>query len=512
MHRPSVRAAVVGLAFLLLAGCSSDPTVTPPVTPSAEPTDDPTRPAASTTLHLKAADIEVDVLPLVRAGEHVVLTLDLEMEDTGGEQVFLGSNLGGQSWIHLPALAGTRLVDLERDVVHTVAVDAKGRTVTTGKDYITLEPGARMRLQTAYAAPPQDVTSLGLFLPGGPYVESVPVVDGDVPPLDPSAATPSADAPALDLGEVADAPVVGLESFTAELRGAVQTLTTSEKVEVTLGSDVLFATDSADLTPDAQAALDAVAAHLSAREPGEVLVVGHTDDVASDDYNQALSERRAQAVAAALGQRVDTSRFPMRTEGRGEREPVANGTDEESRARNRRVTVTLTSEVTTTTDVTTEGELPPFDGAVGTGTEGVVVENLGTYRITADARRVDGHVVVDLHVAPVDERGQSGVSFLSGIWHYRAGALGVTRSASGLVVLRGGTAVYPMDYLAAVRDDGSEQWLPMTDLETLSDIAPDAARTFSVVYPDVGDLDEIAVQVDEGLGTRAFRLTDIPVR
>lgn len=513
MRRPLVLTLAAALCVALLVGCDAadEPAPGPDASSTPAPGPDPTQPAATTTLHLAGADVKVDVLPVVRVGEHAVLTLDLTMPETGGDPAFLASALGGTGVLRLPSLAGLRLVDLERDVVHTVAVDTEGDAVTSGHDFIALDPGTTMRLQTAYAAPPAGSGLIGVFVPGGPYVPAVPVVDGELPPLDlPGDQVVDPTAP-LDLGRVAEAPVAELEAFTAELEGAVETLTSTEEVRVTLGADVLFAVDSAELTSRARDALDAAAAHLADREPGTVLVVGHTDDVASDAYNQELSERRAAAVAAELGRRIDTTRFTLRTEGRGEAEPVVANTDDEARARNRRVTVTLTSTTTTTTEVTTKGELPPFEGPVGTGEEGVVVDSAGRYRITApQARLVDGHVVVDLRIEPLDEGARAGVAFLSGVWHYRGDAWTVQRSASGLVMLRGGTAVYPTDHVAGVSDDGHEQWLPLTDLETLGVLT--GPRTFSVVYPDVGPLDEVAVQVGAALGVEPFRLTDIPVR
>lgn len=506
-------------ALAALAACAGGGDPDPAPAPSGTATDaavDTAEVVATSTLHLGGTDITVDVLPVVRVDELAVLTLDLAMPDGDGDGVFLASDLSGVPVLKLPALAGLRLLDLGADAVHTVAVDASDRAVTTGTDFITLRPGESMRLQTAYAAPAQEVDALALFLPGGPLVEDVPVVEGAVPPPSHPGDADDADGPVepLDLDAVAEAPVVPLESYTAELAGAVQTLTSTEEVQVTLGSDVLFAVDSAELGDAARGALDVAAAHLSSREPGTVQVVGHTDDVAGDAYNQELSERRARAVADALSQRIDTTRFPVEASGRGESEPVVPNVDDASRAANRRVTLVLTSQITQTVEVSTAGELPPFEaGPTGTGAEGVVVENLGSYRVTVPAaRRVDGHVVLDLEVTPLDDRATSGVSFLSGVWHYRGSTYSVQRSASGVVLLRGATAVHPLDHLDAVADDGTEQWLPVTDLETLGTIAEGATRTFSIVYPEVGDVDEIAVQVGGGLGQQAFRLTDIPVR
>jgi outer membrane protein OmpA-like peptidoglycan-associated protein len=69
-------------------------------------------------------------------------------------------------------------------------------------------------------------------------------------------------------------------------------------------------------------------------------VAGHTDSVGSDDYNQQLSERRANSVAAYLsGHGVDRTR--MVTIGAGEGHPVADNESDAGRAQNRRVEITI---------------------------------------------------------------------------------------------------------------------------------------------------------------------------
>lgn len=111
-----------------------------------------------------------------------------------------------------------------------------------------------------------------------------------------------------------------------------------EELLVTLDADVFFAFDSAEVLPDALETLERVAGELT----GTVSVVGHTDSIGSDAFNDDLSLRRARAVVAVLAERVgpDVTLVP---EGRGEREPVApNTTDDgedypEGRAVNRRV-------------------------------------------------------------------------------------------------------------------------------------------------------------------------------
>ncbi|WP_250446444.1 OmpA family protein [Actinotalea sp. C106] len=520
MHRAARQIVLPAAVLLALTACTADggQEPEPPVADAetegeveaADPGPGTGEVAVTATVVLQGAELEAEVYPVVRAGDHAVLTIDLSHGEP--ERVSLSTGMGGLSPILMPTLSGLRLVDLDADQVHTVAVNADGRTVTTAESYVNVEPEG-LRLQVAYAAPGPEVESLGLFLPGAPYVASVPVMDGDVPDADLPGSTPGDEVTEpLGLDEIAEAPVASLESFTRELEGAVSTLTTTEEVQITLGADVLFDVDSADLTDQAQAALDAAAAHLNGREPGTVEVVGHTDDVGPEDHNQDLSERRAESVAAALRERVDTSAYPLETSGRGESEPVAPGTDDASRQQNRRVALTLVSEITQSTEVTAGGELPEFDGPTGTGPDGVTVDADRGYSVAApQARRIDGHLVVDLEVTPLDEeQDATGLGFLSGVWHHRETAWTAQYAVSALTVLIGDTAVFPVDYLAGEQGE-HELWLPVSDLHALGDIDGGTTRTLSVVYPDVGPVEDVTVQLRPSLGNSPFRLTDVPV-
>ncbi len=100
---------------------------------------------------------------------------------------------------------------------------------------------------------------------------------------------------------------------------------------------VNFEFDSATLTPEAKSKLDAAVSTLSSNVGNKrIRVVGHTDSIGSETYNQKLSERRAQAVVNYLvSQGVDPS--ILISEGRGESEPIADNSTEEGRAKNRRV-------------------------------------------------------------------------------------------------------------------------------------------------------------------------------
>jgi len=113
-----------------------------------------------------------------------------------------------------------------------------------------------------------------------------------------------------------------------------------EGIAVTFASGILFPFNSADVLPAGRENLRQLAQSLQ-RYPGtEVLVVGHTDNVGSDAYNQTLSQRRADAAKAYLVS-MGIPQERIRTAGRGETEPIASNDTEEGRQHNRRVEIAI---------------------------------------------------------------------------------------------------------------------------------------------------------------------------
>jgi OOP family OmpA-OmpF porin len=111
---------------------------------------------------------------------------------------------------------------------------------------------------------------------------------------------------------------------------------TSEKVS--FAAEALFDFDKALVKAEGKAALDDLLGKLQGMNTEVMVSVGHTDSVGSDQYNQKLSMRRAEAVKAYIVSKgVDAAR--VYTEGKGESQPLADNTTEAGRAKNRRVTV-----------------------------------------------------------------------------------------------------------------------------------------------------------------------------
>lgn len=113
-----------------------------------------------------------------------------------------------------------------------------------------------------------------------------------------------------------------------------------DNITLDVPGGVTFAFNSAALNSQFHPVLDKVSSTLAEYDKTIIEVAGHTDNVGSDQYNQQLSERRANSVAAYLaGRGVDRSR--MVTVGGGEAHPVASNDTEEGRAQNRRVEITI---------------------------------------------------------------------------------------------------------------------------------------------------------------------------
>jgi outer membrane protein OmpA-like peptidoglycan-associated protein len=102
----------------------------------------------------------------------------------------------------------------------------------------------------------------------------------------------------------------------------------------------LFDFNKANLKPAAISQLAAVLQALREQPGAQILLVGHTDSIGSDAYNMGLSQRRADSVANYLVQN-GVPRQSIRTEAKGESEPVASNANPQGRAQNRRVEITL---------------------------------------------------------------------------------------------------------------------------------------------------------------------------
>lgn len=131
------------------------------------------------------------------------------------------------------------------------------------------------------------------------------------------------------------------KEITASVPGATVTRV-GEGLVVTFDSGILFDFNSDALKSAARSNLDNLAANLSSFGDAKLMLIGHTDSVGSDSYNQSLSERRALTVANYLVSKGVPS-IRVAATGRGETEPVQPNESDMGRAANRRVEVVVTA-------------------------------------------------------------------------------------------------------------------------------------------------------------------------
>ena len=113
-----------------------------------------------------------------------------------------------------------------------------------------------------------------------------------------------------------------------------------EGIAVTFASGILFPFNSTEILPDGRTNLQQLASSLEKYPNSDILIVGHTDSVGTDAYNNDLSQRRALAAQGYL-QTLGVPATRLQATGRGESEPIQSNDTDAGRAQNRRVEIAI---------------------------------------------------------------------------------------------------------------------------------------------------------------------------
>ena len=543
--------ALAGLGLPVLAGCDlpgaskdkggstspSGSTASAGGSPSPSPAQAGSTEWQKLDAHVMGHKVSVEVSPVIRQDKtsYIAVKLTRASDDASidavnahpfsdnNNRVVLSSYLGAPT-IFRPG-AGADLVKLLDTGSGRVwsAVDGSG-------GMLELTPGKEIISYLSFGKVDTDTVTVMVPMAGFTTVSVLDANDAKKAKVDLSTAQTEIDKYPRAAPELADP--VAIERYTRALDDSTSTHADSKDITVTLASDVTFASDSADLASGAEAQLKTVAGQLGQYPDGGTLtIVGHTDDVQDDAYNQTLSEKRANAVKTRLEQLTKLDTWKTSVSGKGESEPKIKDTTDEARAANRRVEITLTptggttpkNNTTPTPNSSGSGKLPEPKGPVAKGPEGVTLtpksgDTSGEVTITLDhvtrsggyllgtvtCTVKDGSTGAQLHpllqdpqTALSNQRNEDGSAF-------------VTQFASdGLTLLSNGERIFPADY----NDAYNKQHLPLTELN-LSDHLKTGTTTVCVVWPDPGG-DTITLDHAKGkysIPDTAYRLTDIPIK
>ena len=151
--------------------------------------------------------------------------------------------------------------------------------------------------------------------------------------------TPATAAPGCDGAIVpAAAAVAPVVPPVAVVPAPVVPVAPPAATKITYAADAFFDFDKSVIKPEGKAKLDDLISKIQGINLEVIIAVGHTDSVGSDTYNQKLSVRRSEAVKAYLVSKgIEKNR--VYTEGKGEKQPVADNKTAEGRAKNRRVEI-----------------------------------------------------------------------------------------------------------------------------------------------------------------------------
>ena len=491
--------------------------------------------------HVMGHKVSVEVSPVVRQDDktsYIALKLTRASDDASIDAVQAssyeddsGNKLSISNYLGVPSIfrpgTGASLVKLLDTASGRVwsAINGSGL-------FLELAPGEDMTSYLSFGKVDTDTVTVMVPMAGFTTVSVLDAGSAKKAKIDPSIAQAALKQSSNDAPELADP--VAIERYTRALDDSTSTHAGGKDITVTLASDVTFASDSADLASGAEAQLQTVATQLGQHPDGGTLtIVGHTDDIQDDAYNQTLSEKRANAVKTRLEQLTSLDKWKTSVSGKGESEPKVKDTTDEARAANRRVEITLTPTGGTTLKNTTTptptsssgnggGKLPDPQGPVAKGPEGVTLtskglDTSGQVTITLDhVTRSDGYLLGTLTCTVKD--GSTGAPLHqllddpeTALTNQRSesGALSTFLASDGLTLLAGGERIFPADY----SDAYNKQHLPLTELN-LSDHLKTGTTTICVVWPDPGG-DTITLDHPDGKYSTpdtAYRLTDIPVK
>lgn len=304
---------------------SQDPRGTPSKeSPISEDEEDDVLARSTTTSTKVGGDLQIDIYALERVGEDL-LRLRLGVTNNSSESFSLGYHLTGRNRDTESTGSGITLIDAVNQQRYLSYEQSNGICFCSPPEG-SIEREGTKTLWVIFPAPPEDLEVMTVVSPAAPPMMDVPI---------------SISSEELENNNLKDREVLDLTFISDSTENQTGRTESGDEVSILLSSDVLFDTNSSELSNEAQNILSQVAQEIDDASSSIVSIDGHADNVGNNSVNIPLSEDRAKSVESTLNDLLTREGVIFEVEGHGSADPIADNNTEEGRERNRRVSVTF---------------------------------------------------------------------------------------------------------------------------------------------------------------------------
>ena len=332
MHLPLNAGCIIAAFSILASGCVVNPDTPQTNEENESPSSQSEGPNESSDIEIVASssgsstglssDLQLDIYALERVGDDLLrLRAGITNNSAQGFPIY-----DAFADVDDPYTASRiTLIDSDNQTRHLSFNQDDGSCFCNSFGQ-TIPAGETIDTWVVFPAPPSEVGSMIVTTPTTPPILDVPITQSSE---------------AIDTPGLADPEIVDLTSITDNTEDQTGRSESSDEVSIILSSDVLFETNSAELSAAAQEILEQVAMEIDDASGTSISIDGHADNTGSDSVNVPLSEERAESVEDTLNDLISRNGITFEVEGHGSSDPIADNETEEGRERNRRVSVTF---------------------------------------------------------------------------------------------------------------------------------------------------------------------------
>ncbi|WP_077689211.1 OmpA family protein [Nocardiopsis sinuspersici] len=293
-----------------------------PSSPQPDGTENKVIASSTTSSTSIGGDYQIDIYALETVGDNL-LRLQIGVTNHSDSDYFLQDGL---SDFENPYTANRiTLLDSKNQTRHLSFTQKNGACFCSQLNE-NIPAGGSADMWVIFPQPPDDVESMAVTTPLTPPIFDVPI---------------SSSSETLENSGLADPEIIPMTMISDNTEDNTGRTESGDEVSIILSSDVLFETNSADLSPDARDIIDQVAMEINEASSSTVNIDGYADNTGSDSVNIPLSQERAEAVESILADLVTREGVTFEVKGHGSADPIGDNATEEGRERNRRVSVTF---------------------------------------------------------------------------------------------------------------------------------------------------------------------------